>query len=355
MRIVVAPDSFKGTLTAAEAARALADGWLSVRPADEVVLRPMADGGEGTVDAFAELPGGQVRTVDVVGPTGAPRVARWVMLPDGTAVIELAECCGLLLLDEPAPGEAHTLGFGLAIRAAIEAGASRLLLAIGGSASTDGGAGLLVGLGARLLDESGAEVAAPGNATLRRIATVDTSEMVAPPAGGAVILSDVDNPLLGERGAAAVFGPQKGGDPVVLEPGLAHFAGVLGGDPTAPGAGAAGGAGFALQWWGALFSAGAEAVGEAVGLPAAAETADLVITGEGALDAQTAAGKVVSYVRRVVGDSRTAVVAGRIDAEVDGFAGAVSLLELAGESALTEPAWAARAAGAHLAERFATP
>ena len=354
MRVVLAPDSFKGTLSARRAAEAIAEGWLSARPGDEVVLRPMADGGEGTVDAFAALPGAERVPVAVVDAIGRPREASWVRLPDGSAVVELAECCGLLTVDEPAPLAAHTLGFGLAIRAAIDAGVPRLLLAIGGSASTDCGAGMLAGLGARLLDADGAEVRGYGNGSLGRVARVDLSGVVDPPAGGAKVLSDVTNPLLGADGAAAVFGPQKGGAGMLaqMEAAVAHFAGVLGGAVDASGAGAAGGAGFALQRWGAVTVSGAGAVARAIGLAEAAVGADLVITGEGRFDAQSAAGKVVSVVREVAGEMPVALVAGRIDAGVEGFVGAVSLTEVAGERALSATEDAAREAGRQLALQF---
>ncbi|MBB1517549.1 glycerate kinase [Tessaracoccus sp. MC1679] len=354
MHVVVAPDSFKGTLTAAEAAERIAAGWLAVRPRDTVALHPMADGGEGTLDAFAAVTGSERVPVAVVDAVGRPRGSSWLRLPDGTGVVELAAACGIVGLDPLDARGAHTTGFGMAIRAALEAGVSRLLLAIGGSASTDCGAGLLVALGARLLDDGGREVTSPGNSALPRVATVDLSGMPPPPPGGAVVLSDVTNPLLGPLGAAAVFGPQKGGVGIVdeLELNVGRFAELLAGDVEAAGAGAAGGAGFALQRWGATTESGARAVAEAVGLEAALDGADLVITGEGRFDSQSAGGKVVSVVREMAGDRRVAVVAGRIDAAVDGLAGAVSLWDLAGEGALTESASVAEEAGRVLASRF---
>lgn len=354
MHVVIAPDSFKGTLTAAEAAERIAAGWLSVRPRDTVALRPMADGGEGTLDAFAAVPGSERVPVTVVDAVGRSRESSWLRLPDGVGVVELADACGIVGLDPLDARGAHTTGFGMAVRAALEAGVSRLLLAIGGSASTDCGAGLLVALGARLLDENGRELTSPGNSALARVASVDLSGMLTPPAGGAVVLSDVTNPLLGPLGAAAVFGPQKGGAGIVdeLELNVGRFADLLGGDPEAHGAGAAGGAGFALQRWGARTASGARAVAEAVGLVEALVGADLVITGEGRFDAQSAGGKVVSVVRELAGDERVALVAGRIDAAVDGLADAVSLWKLAGERALTDPGYVAEEAGRALASRF---
>lgn len=355
MRVVMAPDSFKSTMSAAEAARAMGEGWSEVRPEDDVVLRPMADGGEGTLDAFASLPGAERIPVDVVDAVGRPRRASWVRLADGAGVVELAECCGLLTIDALAPREAHTLGFGMAIRSAIEAGAERLLLAIGGSASTDGGLGLLVGLGVAIERPDG--VSTLGNAALPHVVSVDWSGAVPVPSGGATVLSDVTNPLLGDDGAAAVFGPQKGGAPFVaqLDAALASWAAVLGGDPQSPGAGAAGGAGFALRRWGATSTSGALAVADAVGLREALWDADLVVTGEGAFDAQTASGKVVDVVRRMAAEVAmarqralpVAVVAGRMEARYDGPA--VELWALAGERALSDAVRVTRDAGRRLA------
>ncbi len=172
--VVFAPDSFKGSATAAEVASALATGWSSVRPGDRVVLAPMADGGEGTLDAFeVAVPGSTRRPVRVTGPDGAPRDASWLLLPDGTAVVELAETSGIGLMPSLAPFDAQTTGFGQAIAAALDAGATGLLLAIGGSASTDGGAGMLTALGARLLDAAGGAVV-PGN---RGLASLDRVEL----------------------------------------------------------------------------------------------------------------------------------------------------------------------------------
>lgn len=388
--MVIAPDSFKSTMSAAAAARAIAEGWAAARPSDSLILRPMADGGEGTLEAFASLPGAERVPVDVVDALGEPRRSHWVRLPDDTAVVELAECCGLTTVSHLAPREAHTLGFGLAIRAALEAGVTRLLLAIGGSASTDGGLGLLVGLGLRVTGEGiegvekitmrqgASDVEAPhlkpsdasinsapslpalGNAALERVRGVDWADVLAPPRGGAFILSDVTNPLLGAKGAAAVFGPQKGGASIVeeMDQNLAVWAELLAGDPGAPGAGAAGGAGFALQRWGAETTSGARTVAEAIGLPEAMAEADLVITGEGSFDSQTAGGKAIDVVRQLAAEAAAArgrelpvaVVAGRMEAAFDGPA--VALWDLAGERALTDAAGVAREAAAELARQL---
>jgi glycerate kinase len=362
--VVVSPDSFKGSASAAAVAGALAAGWAEVRPSDRLVLAPMADGGEGTLDAFAlAVPEAVRHAVRVLGPSGDEVEASWLALPDGTAVVELAETSGLGLLRAPAPFDAHTVGFGQAIVAALDAGASSLLLAIGGSASTDGGAGALTALGARLLDAAGAEVA-PGNRGLADVARVALSGLRALPREGARILSDVTSPLLGPTGAAAVFGPQKGaaaGDVPLLDAGLARFAaavaeaagGSASADPREPGTGAAGGTGFGLRVWGATMAPGAAAVADALGLPKRIATADLVITGEGRYDSQSASGKAPEHVAALARHAGVPVVlaAGAIAAEPRGFTDAVALTDLAGSAAaaIADPLRWARAAGAALA------
>jgi glycerate kinase len=359
--VVFAPDSFKGSATAAEVASALAAGWSSVRPGDRVVLAPMADGGEGTLDAFeAAVPGSSRARVRVTGPDGAARDASWLLLPDGTAVVELAETSGIGLMPVLAPFDAQTIGFGQAIAAALDAGATGLLLAIGGSASTDGGAGLLSALGARLLDAAGDDIA-PGNRGLADLDRADLRGLRALPPGGARILSDVTSPLLGPAGAAAVFGPQKGATTAavaVLEAGLARLARVLREagmpvDPVTPGAGAAGGTGFGLLAWGATIAAGSAAVGDALGLPGVLGAADAVVTGEGRYDDQSAAGKVPEYIAGLAAAAGIPafLAAGSIAAEPRGFAAAASLSDLAGGSApaIADPLRWAATAGAHLA------
>lgn len=365
-RIVVAVDSFKGTIGAADAAAALAEGWAAVDPAAEIVRRPMADGGEGTLDAFAAaVEGAESVPVRVHGPDGSAVDARWVRLPAGpgapagTAVVELASTSGIELLD-PArlrPLDAGTRGFGEAVAAALDAGVSRLVLAIGSSASTDGGVGMLSALGARFTDADGAPIATGGRG-LADLAHADLSRLRTPPAGGVTVLSDVTSPLLGPTGAAAVFGPQKGADADgirLLESGLTRLAALLTADPDTPGAGAAGGTGFGLLAWGARLTPGATAVAEVLRLEEAVAGADLVITGEGAYDGQSAQGKAPAHVaglaRRV--GTPVALVAGRIaaDAAPEGFAAVVSLTDLAGSgaAAMSDPARWLRAAGAHLA------
>lgn len=357
-RVVIAPDSFKGTVSAADAATALARGWRAVRPGDDVVLRPMADGGEGTIDAFAAaVPGARRMPVTVRGPVSEPVDTHWLLLPDGTGVVELAATSGITLLDPLAPLDAHTAGFGEAIAAALDHDVDRLLLALGGSASTDGGVGALAVLGAGFLDASGRPVRL-GNRGLGALARVDLSGLRPLPPGGAVILGDVDNPLLGDRGAAAVFGPQKGADTAaveVLESNLARLARLLPADPRAAGSGAAGGTGFGLLGWGAAMGGGANVVAEAIGLPGALAGAALAITGEGRFDGQTAAGKAPAEVVALARQSGVpvALAAGAIEADpaMAGFAASVSLSLLAGgaAAAMADAAHWLEQAGAELA------
>ncbi|PPG96236.1 glycerate kinase [Rathayibacter rathayi] len=344
LRVVVAPDSFKGSVSAVEVAQALAQGWSAERPGDEIVLAPMADGGEGTVDALAlAVPEARRHSALVTGPDDRTVSADWLLLPDGAAVVELASASGISLLDPLRPLTAHTRGFGRAIAAALDAGAQSLLLAIGGSASTDGGVGALRELGARFTTLSGHDIGDGGGA-LHGLASVDWRGLRALPAGGAVVLSDVTAPLLGDSGAAHVFAPQKGAGPedvLRLDGGLRHLAAHLDADPDAPGAGAAGGTGFGLLAWGARLSSGADAVGRAIGLPGLVAGADVVITGEGRFDAQTAAGKVPSYARGLAeaAGARALLVAGAITAPTSGFSKAASLTEVAGSAsaALADP------------------
>lgn len=361
-RIVLAPDSFKGTITAADAAIALAEGWASVDPGAEFVHRPMADGGEGTVAAFeAAVPGAKRMPITVDGPAGTPVDTSWLLLPasddapGGTAVVDLASTSGIELLTELRPWDADTTGFGQAIAAALDRGVSRLVVGIGSSASTDGGVGMLTALGARFLDAAGAPVAR-GARGLAELAAVDLTGLRAAPE--VRVLTDVTNPLSGPRGAAAVFGPQKGlvGDEVqVVDAGLAALAALLGIDPALPGAGAAGGTGAALVAWGGVLTPGAAEVAELIGVAQAIADADVVVTGEGSYDGQSGDGKVPSFIAGLAAQSgATALLAaGRITADADAslFAASASLTELAGsaDAALAEPARWLRAAGAMLA------
>lgn len=359
--VVIAPDSFKGSASAKRIAAALAAGWLTVRPHDRVVLMPMADGGEGTLDAFeTAVPGACRYPIRVLGPAGADVDSHWLLLPDGTGVIELASASGIGLMPVLKPFDAHTVGCGQAIVAALDGGADRLLIALGGSASTDAGSGILRCLGARFLDASGEPIAL-GNRGLSALVQADLSGLRALPPGGVRILTDVSSPLLGPRGAAAVFGPQKGADSeevVALEAGLHHVAEAI--DPdrsrrTIPGAGAAGGAAFGLLVWGADIEAGSVAIGQTLGLPRVLESADIVITGEGRFDGQSEVGKVPGYVSDCAqaADVPVLLVAGSIAAPTSAFADAIALADLAGSpaEAMREPQRWAMAAGAALAAR----
>ena len=358
LAVVVAPDSFKGTAGAAAVAASVAGGWRSVRPGDHVTELPLADGGEGTLDALESAhPTCTRHEVVVPGPDGRAVTASWLMLPDGTAVAELASSSGLGLMSAPAPYDAHTRGLGRVLAEALDAGARRLVVGLGGSASTDGGAGLLTELGVRLLDSLG-EPVVDGSHGLAATVRVDLSGLRPLPAGGVEIWSDVTAPLLGPRGAAAVFGPQKGAGPddvLALERALEGFAVLVDADPSTPGAGAAGGTGFGLLVWGATVVSGAEAVAEVVGLDRLVAEADLVVTGEGRFDEQTAGGKLVSWVASSARalDVPVALVAGQVAADPAGFVDVVDTSVLAGGAAASwaEPQrWLAEA-GAVLAER----
>lgn len=364
-RIVLAPDSFKGTITAVDAAVALQAGWTDVDPGAEFVHRPMADGGEGTVAAFAAaVPGSRRMPVTVEGPTGADIDTSWLLLPPtadaagGTAVIDLASTSGIELLDQLRPWDADTTGFGQAISAALDHGVSRVVVGIGSSGSTDGGTGMLSALGARFLDAVGAPVAR-GARGLADIASVDLSGLRTAP--DVRVLTDVTNPLVGPRGASAVFGPQKGlksvADITLADRGLGDLAALLGLDPDQPGTGAAGGTGGALVVWGGVLAPGAAEVAELIGLADAIADADVVITGEGSYDGQSGDGKVPSFIASLAADAgaRALLAAGRITADADTslFTASASLTDLAesSDAALAEPARWLRAAGAELARR----
>ena len=362
-RVVLAPDSFKGSITAADAAAALARGWASVDASAVFEHRPMADGGEGTVAAFAAaVPGAERMPIVVEGPAGTVVDAAWLLLPPtadtptGTAVVDLASTSGIELLDELRPWDADTYGLGQAIAAALDHGVSRIVVGIGSSCSTDGGTGLLSALGARFLDAAGAPVAR-GARGLGDIATVDLSQLRSVPP--VRVLTDVTNPLTGARGAAAVFGPQKGltaaSDIAAVDAALARLAALLGLDPHTPGTGAAGGAGGGLVAWGATLAPGAAEVAELIALSDAIAGADVVVTGEGSYDGQSGDGKVPSFIAALAAatGARPLLAAGRITADADTglFAASASLTELAGsaQAALAEPGRWLHEAGALLA------
>jgi glycerate 2-kinase len=304
--VVLAPDKFKGTLSAAQAAAHLAAGLERASPGLRVIRLPVADGGDGTVDA-AVAAGYRRAEAEVQGPSGEPVSAAFAF-GDGTAVIESAQAAGLGRLPGgvPAPLTASSRGVGELILAAAGLGARRVVLGLGGVASTDGGAGLVTALGARLLDESGAELP-PGGAALARLARIDRSGLRDLAGTDVVVATDVDNPLLGACGAAAVYAPQKGASPpdvICLERGLARWADVaeraLGRvSRDCPGSGAAGGLGFAaLAFLGATMRPGIEVMLGLLSFATRLPGARLVVTGEGALDAQTLHGKAPAGVAR---------------------------------------------------------
>ncbi|NYI03295.1 glycerate kinase [Allostreptomyces psammosilenae] len=340
--VLIAPDKFKGSATAVEVAAALAAGLRKALPGVRTVELPVADGGDGTVDA-AVAAGYARHTVTVSGPTGEPVRAAFALgeaaatgaaddsaLPAPLAVLEMAEASGLRRLPEgrPAPLTATTYGTGELIAAALDAGARTIVLGVGGSATTDGGAGMLSALGARLLDADGRDLP-PGGAALRDLRTVDLSGLD-PRLGRVriVLAADVDNPLLGEDGAAAVYGPQKGATPAdvaLLDAALGRFAEVVGAATGtdlagAPGAGAAGGIGYGvLAVLGGTRRSGIEMMLEVTGFAEELGRADLVVTGEGSMDRQTLHGKAPAGVAEAARRAGIPVVAVcgvlRLDAE----------------------------------------
>jgi len=338
MKIVIAPDSFKESLTAAEVCEAIARGLRAVLPDAVLDKCPMADGGEGTVDALVAATNGTFQRTTVAGPLGEPVAAGWGLLgrtgplpPDGTtpgpggpltAVLEMAAASGLPLVpvEKRNPLKTTTLGTGQLIRAALDHGVRRIILGIGGSATTDGGAGCAQALGARFLDAHGRVL--PNGAcgeTLAQIARIDLSRFDPRIAATDILVAcDVDNPLCGPRGAAAVYGPQKGATPEIvrqLDEGLAHFADVIARDlgkdvRNVPGAGAAGGLGAGLlAFCGAAIRPGVEIVIDAVRLRERLIGADLLITGEGRLDRQSMMGKLIAGVGRAARAAGVPVVA----------------------------------------------
>ncbi|MCL6636468.1 MAG: glycerate kinase [Alicyclobacillus sp.] len=307
MRFVIAPDSFKGSLTAADAAEVVAAAVRQEAPAAEVCLFPMADGGEGTVAALVAATGGYCRSIQVTGPLLEPLTASLGVLGDGcTAVVEVAGVAGLTQVPEHRrnPELTSSRGLGEALREALRLGYRRVLIGLGGSACNDGGLGMLTALGLRATDAHGADVT-PTGAGLQELAALDPSGLDPRLAACELVVAcDVTNPLCGPEGASAVFGPQKGATPEQvqrLDAGLRRWADRIEawtGRPlrNTPGAGAAGGLGFALLALGARLQPGARLVAEANGLASALQPGDWVITGEGCSDSQTLRGKVPYWV-----------------------------------------------------------
>lgn len=345
LRVLLAPDSFKGSLSSVEVARALASGWRRARPMDEIVLAPLADGGEGTLEAIAETGGWEWQECLAHDPLGRPLPARWLLSADGRrAAVELAEASGLSRLPEGEPRsplKASTEGTGEILLAVLDAGVRHILMGVGGSATTDGGAGLLQALGVWYRGGSPAPLPGP-------IPDLDAVDLVAlDPRIGELemrIACDVTNPLLGERGAAATYGPQKGAwpeDVAALDAWLARFADLL--EKAAgtrardiPGSGAAGGTSFGLLCVAPRMRSfelipGIDVVMEETGFATRLAEADLVITGEGRIDEQTAYGKTA------LGVARRAAAAGVPCLAVGGGLTADGVAALAGAGALAVP------------------
>ena len=303
MRVVIAPDKFKGSLTALQAAAAMARGVSRAAPGAVIDQVPMADGGEGTTQALVAATGGSIREAQVTGPLGEPVVACFGLLGDGqTAVIEMAAASGLVLVsaEKRNPLNATTRGTGELLLAAIAAGARRVVVGIGGSATNDGGAGFGQALGFRLLDETGRELEVGGH-HLGRLARIDPARRRRELDGVEIAVAcDVSNVLCGPEGASAVYGPQKGATPEMIEAldrNLAHFAAIVERDlgvaiKDQPGSGAAGGLGGGLiAFASGKLEPGIKLIINAVNLAVRLENADLCLTGEGALDGQSAFGK----------------------------------------------------------------
>ena len=374
MRVLVAPDKFRGTFTARQAAEAFETGWRRERPADEVELLAMADGGEGTMDALVGSLRGRVVAARVTGPLGDRVTAAFGLAPsaDGLiGVVEMARASGLALLGAGRrdPLRATTRGTGELMAEAIDAGADRLVVCIGGSATNDGGVGMATALGGRFLD-AGGEPIDDGGQALVALARIDLSRMHPGLARVSVTgACDVDNPLTGRSGASVVYGPQKGASPDdvhALDRALSHLAAVVERDlgvalRDEPGGGAAGGLGFGLMaFCGASLRPGVQVVMEAVGLAERIARADLVITGEGSLDEQSLRGKTPAGVLQAcaLAGVPAVIVCGRATVEPPGVR-VVSLVERVGERAALGDARGALVAAAedlaHGAEGLVDP
>ena len=309
MKVIIAPDSFKGSLTARAAAAAMAVGVRRAWPGAEIIRLPLADGGEGTAEALTTATGGRFVTRQVTGPLDTSVEAMFGLLgPDERiAVVEMAQAAGLGLVppEQRDPRRTTTYGVGELLRAAGESGVQEIIVGLGGSATNDGGAGAMQALGVRFLDASGRSLP-PGGAALARLSHIDLTALDFPLDRVTITAaSDVRNPLIGPDGASAVYGPQKGADPamvVELDAALAHYAEIVRRDigqdvASLPGAGAAGGLGAALAaFLNATFRPGIDVVLDAAGFDAQVQDADWVLTGEGKIDAQTLSGKAISGV-----------------------------------------------------------
>ena len=370
MRVLLAPDGCGGTLAPAAAAAALAEGWRTGAPHDELDLAPLSDGGPGFVDVLAAaLPSARRHVRVVEDPLARPVEAAWLL--DGTtAYVEAAAACGLHLVAERDPTVTTTYGVGQLVRAALDAGATRVVVGLGGSATNDGGAGMLAALGVGRYDATGARLA-PGGAALRALDHLSGSPDPRLAGVELVAATDVDSPLLGLHGASAVFGPQKGAsreDVALLDGALARWADALEAHlgvavRDLPGAGAAGGLGAALLALGARREPGLALVVGAVGLADRVARADLVVTGEGTFDFSSLRGKVVSGVAALAAEHAVpcVVLAGRVEVGrremgAAGVEAAWSLVDAVGEErAMTAPAGALAGLAARVARQWSPP
>lgn len=358
MRIVIAPDKYAGTLTAREAATAIATGWIRRAPGDQVDPAPMSDGGPGFVDTLHAALGGRLEAVTVRGPLGAPTPAT-LLLVGGTAYVETAQACGLALTGGDGARRATTYGVGELLLAALDAGAREVVLGLGGSGTTDGGAGLLAALGATA--DRPLAAGPEGLAGITRLDLAPALERLR--STSLVAASDVDNPLTGLFGAAKVFGPQKGlteDELPAVDGALQDLAAATDRKAAAEkGAGAAGGLGFALALLGARRRPGLDVVADATGLGDRIAAADLVVTGEGAFDVTSRGGKVPAGVARLAGEhARPCIVlAGRVEVgnremRALGVESAYAMVDRAGERAMAEPVEVLEELAAHVAGQW---
>ncbi|MEU9510145.1 glycerate kinase [Micromonospora sp. NPDC048170] len=377
MRVLLCPDKFAGTLPAPEVADAVATGWREVAPGDDLLVRPLSDGGPGFLDVLADALGGRRIPVPTVDPLGRPTAGE-ILLTDGgaTAWLESAQACGLHLLDagERDPKTTTSYGLGVLVAAAVEAGARTVVIGLGGSGTNDGGAGMLTALGVTPLDVTG-QALPYGGAALGAADALDGAPRLRD--ARLVAATDVDNPLLGLHGASNVFGPQKGADRadvLLLDTALERFAAVLERDlpgcperlGALPGGGAAGGLGAAVLALGGHCESGIGLVTRAIGLDDTLDAVDLVITGEGSFDHQSLRGKVVAGVAGAARDRGVpcVVVAGQVstgrrEAGAAGVTDAYSLVEHFGgdergglAAAMERPAEGLRALGTRLARQW---
>lgn len=357
-RILFAPDSFKGSATSQEVSAALSRGWLEVRNNDEIHVIAFADGGEGTLASIAVTQNESQRiSVPAQGADGRVRSAEWLLINGDTAVIEMASICGITTIDPLEPLAAHSFGLGQVIASACgDRRVKEIYVAVGGSASTDGGVGALSALGFRFLDSDNCEIALGGGA-LGHLSKIVKDSVLALPERGVKVLVDVQSPLLGNLGTAHVFAPQKGASPrevLILEKGMAHLLSVA--DVCdAAGYGAAGGVSFGLSaLWGAKIVSGVETISELVGLDRQIEAADCVVTGEGAFDSQSFSGKVVGHVLERAGIFTTPVMIACGVNKNSASTEVISLVDLAHsqEQAMAESDKWLTEAGKVLATRF---